>query len=190
MGKRRDIRQLLAILIGAAALAVVVLIGRHFWQRQGEGQPMVGPSSLADATVSQMHITESRGGQKRWDLTAATAEYDKAADRSSLTRLRFMVFGQHSVGPMTITADRGDYHHATKDLHLVGNVRADNGKNLSFATDKVTFVGGSSLLTTTERVTLTDGNLRVEGVGMELQTNEKQVRILKRVVATITPGER
>ncbi len=190
MRRIRDIRRLLALLIGVATLAVVALIGRHFWQEQGSDQSALHSSAAVDAAVRLVHFTELREGLKRWELTSATAEYDKTADSSRLTQLRFMLFDAPPVGPMTITADSGNYHHGTKDVQLIGNVRADNGREMSFATGRVTYVAGRSLLATSDRVTLTDGNLRVQGVGMELFTNDKRVRILHQVVATITPGER
>jgi lipopolysaccharide export system protein LptC len=57
-----------------------------------------------------------------------------------------------------------------------------------FTTDRVAYVSSRSLLHTDDRVEFSDGNLNVEGVGMELMVNTRILKINKQVTASYGGG--
>jgi LPS export ABC transporter protein LptC len=92
------------------------------------------------------------------------------------------------MGDITLTADRADYDSRSKDVKLVGNVEAKSVSGLKFTTTSVTYLAERSMIKTADRVMLSDGQLTVDGVGMELMTATKDLRIMKDVTATVTRG--
>lgn len=183
----RYLRRLLVVFVVVAVAALVVVIGRNRVARQS---PTIHQSALpqgVDLALQQIHFSETQGATRKWELFAVSAAYDKAADVTRLEKIRFIVSPASALGPLTVTADRGEYHHATKDVRLVGHVRADGDKGFHFETGQVAYRASQSMLTTPDRISLVNGPLRVTGIGLELATETRQARFLQQVTAVIAP---
>lgn len=187
MHNLNKIKRFLAILAALATLLVIATV--VFRMRQG-GSPKKGVAKLpvqVDVSLQKVHYTETKGGVKRWDLSADRAEYNRTNDTTSLLGVRFVVTGGGETGDLKVTADRADYHNATRDLTLLGNVHGVTGKGMEFSAPRVDYQAASSLLKTGERVRLVDDRLELEGVGMEFQTQTRRFKLLKDVSAVYRP---
>lgn len=187
MDKVNKIRRFLAI---AAALASVFVIATIVFRMQQESSPKLAIRKLpvqVDVSLQKVHFTEVRQGVKRWDLTAERAEYNKETDTTSLSGVRLVIAGGEQVGELRVMADRADYRNSTKDVTLSGNVQGEGSKGLSFSTSRMTYVAARSRLETAERVRFSDAELELEGVGMQFQTQTRNVRLLKDVSAVYRP---
>jgi lipopolysaccharide export system protein LptC len=71
---------------------------------------------------------------------------------------------------------------------LTGNVVAKSVSGMEFTTGRVEYIAAGSMLRSADRVKFTDGNLTVEGVGMELMVDTKRLKIMQQVNASFTPG--
>jgi LPS export ABC transporter protein LptC len=188
MLKLNNIRRFLAFFIVMAVVSVTAAIALkvHRGKIPAETLPKL-PGSI-DVAMQKIHYTETRNGIKKWDLLGDQATYDKEREVVHLTRVRLLVAAGGKMGDITLTADRADYDSRSKDVKLVGNVEAKSASGLKFTTTSVTYLSGRSMIKTDDRVKLSDRRLAVDGVGMELMTVTKDLKIMKDVTASVTRG--
>ncbi len=182
------VRRLLGLFVLLGALALLVVVFR-FFSRNGQHKMQVAtPAASVDLALKSLHFTESDPGQKLWELFAASGEYNRGADLSTLKDLRFIVF-KSGIGPVTVTARRGEYLHGARKVTLIDDVSARSEKGITFDTSRITYDTGRRTFTTAAPVRLMDGRLSVEGVGMSLDVESQKAHIQRQVSATIYPGK-
>lgn len=182
------VRRLLGlfVLLGAIALLVVVF---RFFSRNGQHKKQVTtPAASVDLALKSLHFTESDSGQKLWELFAASGDYDRTIDLSTLKDLRFILF-KSGIGPVTVTARRGEYLHTARKVTLIDDVVAKGENGITFDTPRITYDTERRMFTTAAPVRLVDGRLSVEGVGMDLDVESQKTHIQRQVSATIYPGK-
>jgi lipopolysaccharide export system protein LptC len=190
MLKPNKIRQLLAfaIIFTVLSLAVTIAVKLYLGRRSADKSVRVHPT--ADISLQKIHYTETRKGRKQWDLLAETAEYHKDKELTHLTGVRLVVAGNTATGDLTLNADMADYHNASGDVDLAGNVRAGSVSGMEFATSSAGYRSDREVIVSSEHVRFSDGRLSVEGVGMELAVDSRRVRIGGGVTANIAPGKK
>lgn len=188
MIKLSKIRQLLALVIILAVLALAAAIALKAYRGMRGGPVLPSLPKNIEVSLQKIHFTESKGGEKKWDLLADKAEYDKSGDVVRLTGIRLEVAAAGKTGDIVLTSERAAYYTRTRDVELFGNVVAKSASGMAFTTGRVAYVAASSMLRTADRVRFSDGNLAVEGIGMEFMVNRKQLKIMRQVAASYTPG--
>ena len=189
MQKSNKIRQFLAIAIVGAGLSLAVPIILKVY-REKAPLPAADRLPAADVSLQKIHYAETKMGKKRWDLLADRADYDKRKDLTRLAGVQLTVVSDGPEGDIKLVADHADYHIASGDLELAGNVKARSRSGMRFTTNTVAYQSARALITTADPVSFSHGMMAVEGVGMALDTNARTVRILHRVTANITPGNK
>lgn len=184
----RFVRRLLGLFVLLATVALLVVVFRYFNRDGQQNKQKSSSSAPVDLALKSLHFTESDAGQKVWELFAASGDYNKGKDLSVLKDLRFTLF-KSGIGPVTVTARRGEYQHAARRVTLAGDVNAMGEGGVSFATQRVTYDTARRAFSTAAQVRLVDGRMTVEGVGMDLDVAGQQARIKSRVSATIYPGK-
>ncbi len=184
----RKIRQILALVIIAATLAVAGTIALKAYRSMRVGTLLPSLPKNIDVSLQKIHYTETKGGVKKWDLVADKGEYDKVKEAILLNRVSFEVTMSGTTGNVVLTADRGTYHVRSKDIELVGKVVARSASGMTFTTEKATYQAARSMVCSSDRVKFTDGGLAVAGTGMEFNVETKQLKILKDVTADYKPG--
>ncbi|SNB46425.1 LPS export ABC transporter periplasmic protein LptC [Geobacter sp. DSM 9736] len=187
MIKRNNIRQLLAlvVVVGAFFIGVTLYINVSPVPPPANPQPQL-PGNV-DMSLQGIRFTETKNGSEKWDLIADRAEYDKQQDLARLFRVNFKVAGDRRSGEITITADRADYHTVNKHVRLYGNVSARSASGMEFTTSEAFFDSSSEIIRAPGKVNFADSRMRVKGVGMELHTAGRELRIFNGVTATIDP---
>jgi LPS export ABC transporter protein LptC len=188
MIKSNKIRQLLALFVVATSLSIVVAVVVKLYRARGTAELLRKLPQNIEVSLQKIHFTETRDGMKKWDLVADKADYDKKGEVTHLTGVRLVVAGENAMGDITLTAPRADFHNATKDVRMDGNVVAKTASGMEFTATDAAYIAARSLIMTSGRVSFTDGKLKLEGVGMEFMPKTKNVRILNRVTAKIMPG--
>lgn len=188
MVKLSKIRQLLALVIILAVLALAAAIALKAYRGMRGGSVLPSLPKNIEVSLQKIHFTESTGGKKKWDLLADKAEYDKSGEVVRLTGIRLEVAAAGKTGDIVLTSERAAYYTRTRDVELSGNVVAKSASGMEFTTGRVAYVAASSMLRTADRVRFSDGNLAVEGIGMEFMVNRKQLKIMRQVAASYTPG--
>jgi len=183
------VRRLLGLMVLLGALALMAVVYRYFSRSDQSKKHHSSPAASVDLALKTLHFTESTAGQKMWELFAASGEYNKSADLSTLKDLRFIVFRAGKIGPVTVTASHGEYAHGAKVVTLSENVLAKGEDGISFETSRVNYDSERRVFNTSAPVRLVDGGLDVKGVGMELKMDRQEARIHSQVEAVIYPGK-
>jgi LPS export ABC transporter protein LptC len=187
MHKLNNIRRFLVIAASLATLFVVGTIVLRMQQAKAPARKVPKLPLKVDVSLQRVHFTETRQGMKRWDLSAERAEYDKEKDRTTLTGVRLVLNGKTPAGDLTVSADRAEYHNATRDVVLDGNVVGRSGSGIEFSTSRLNYVAARSQLETSQRVRFSDAGLLIEGTGMEFHTQTRKMKLLKDVSAVYRP---
>jgi len=187
MHKLNNIRRFLAIVASLAALLVVATIAFRMHRGGAPARTVPKLPLKVDVSLQRVHYTETKGGVKRWDLSADRAEYNKEADSTTLTGVRLIVAGATATGELQVTAERAEYRNGTRDVQLSGNVHGHSGSGIDFTTSRVNYLAARSQLETGEPVRFSDGSLQLEGVGMQFQTQTRRLRLMKDVTAVYRP---
>ena len=182
------IRQILALAIITATLAVAGAIALKAYRGMQTGPLLPSLPKNIDVSLQKIHYTETKGGVKKWDLVADKAEYDKVNELIRLSVIRLEVAGAGKEKELVLTADRGTYHTANKNVDLVGNVVAKSASGMVFTTGQAAYAADRSMVHTADRVKFSDGSLTVEGRGMEFLVAEKKMKILQDVTSSFIPG--
>lgn len=183
MQKLNKIRRFLAIVATLAAVSVVATIAFRMHQRSAPKPAVRKLPVQVDVSLQKVHYTETTQGVKRWDLSADRAEFNKQNDVTVLFGVRLVVNGGADTGDLLVTADRADYHNATRDVTLSGNVVGKTGKGMSFSAPQLTYLAARSRLETNQRVRLIDRGVELEGVGMQFDTQTRRFKLMKDVSA-------
>ena len=190
MLRPKTIRRLLAVVIVLTSVSLAIAIILKVYRLSRPARALRRQSPSIELSLQQIHYTESDGSVKKWDLYAASADFDKDRNVTRLTKIRLVFPKDGTRNEMTLTADRAVYDNAGKDVHLSGNVLAGDGKQLRFATDRLSYIAARSQVTTQDRIEFVDGPLTVRGTGMSLSTATGSAHVLHAVTATIAPGNK
>lgn len=182
------VRRLLGLFVLLGAIALLFVVFRFFNRNGQQKKQVTTPTASVDLALKSFHFTESDSGQKLWELFAAQGDYNRTTDLSTLKDLRFTLL-KSGIGPVTVTARRGEYHHAAGKVTLVDDVVAKGERGIAFDTPRITYDTGRRTFATTAPVRFVDGRLSVEGVGMDLDVEGRTAHIRKQVTATIYPGK-
>jgi LPS export ABC transporter protein LptC len=126
-----------------------------------------------------IRIVQKKDGVQSWVLTAKRADISKKGDEANLTDIKVEVKDKG----VTIYADKGLYNMDTKKMSIEGPITAKNDE-YSITTGQVEIDSSAGLLKTNEDVLIKGKKFVLQGKGMELNNNEKKVRIMRDVKAT------
>lgn len=186
MPKNNNIRHFVGVglLVAVLALSVYIVVK----QRQaGPANVETQQAPRAEVTVKGVRFTEEKGGRNVVDLTAATGDFDRTRNVTRLSKVRVAFAGETPRDGLILTATDAEYDNASRDVRLSGSVLAKGASGAEFRSERLEYTAARGVIRTTDRVTLADGNLRVEGVGLECTVQGRNVRIMKDVTAQIGP---
>ncbi len=183
------LRRLLGGILVVALLAVVAVTVSFFVENTRREKQPSPRHPAADVGLKAIHFTESDADRKKWELFAESGEYDKAAEKTTLATIRFIVESDQK-GPVTVSAQHGEYFHASRILILKGNVVAKTEDGALFESNGVTYSTKNRIFSTKEHVRYVDKGLAVEGTGMDFTIEGFRATIHSKVSATLYPGKR
>ncbi len=186
MLKPSKIKLILALCIAAAGVWLTTVIVLKTHRSKGPVEILRQLPKNIDISLQKIHYTHIRDGEKRWSLVAEKVEYDGVRNCSYFRNVKVDLFSKgKDEGKMTLTADKAVYHDKTGDIEVEGNVVASNETFMRFETGHLFYQASSSIISTRDHIKFTEGNLSVEGIGMELMIKAKKVRVLSNVTALV-----
>jgi len=185
MQNSNKIRRVLAIAVLAAATYILVAIAMKFHRVKDPTDLLADLPKNIDLSLKKVHYTNTKDGTLQWDLVARKVDYYNDPGIIRFSEAEMLMVGKGSSGKYTLKADTADYHKDSGDVKLVGNVTATNDSGMKFTTGHVEYHAARSLISTSDQVRLVDGNLSVEGTGMEMQVDAKRLRVLHNVTAVV-----
>lgn len=185
MQKFNKIKQVLAIIVIAAASYLAVVIAVKYHRLKGPTDVLSDLPKNIDLSLQKVHYTSTKEGLLQWDLVANKVDYYNNSGVIRFTNPEIVLFGKGESGTYTLKGDTADYHKESGDVQLVGNVTANNESGMTFVTGHLEYSAARALVVTDDQVRLEDASLSVEGTGMELNLNTRKVRVLRNVTAVV-----
>jgi len=114
-----------AIIIGifvsviAWAMVVSYQITKQIDKNQSEGNTV----SSENANVENLVITETKNGQKFWELFASEGQYDNKGNRASLVNIKGYFYNNNK-RVLTFVSPNADYLVKNKEIRLFGGPKA------------------------------------------------------------------
>ena len=143
-----------------------------------------------DVSMRSITYSETRDGVRKWVLDAQQADVAQKDGRIYLTKPRFIVYLQRQPGTVTLTSGRAVYDIKNHNVTLSDTVVATGDGGMRIESEKVFYHAGRSLLISDDHVRIFHRSAAVEGDGMEFQTVNGTVRLLRNVTATLKAGGR
>jgi len=182
----RNIRFALALLVTAAIVGIVVAISlKGFRTTPPEPVSQQLPKNI-DVALQNARFTEMRDGTTVWELVAERAEYDKTGDVVYLSDIHMVYARSRTNGSITLTAAKGEYSSASKNIRLRGKVHVVTETGMVFDTESLDYLAESSLFRTADRVDFHHERLSLAATGMELDAKAETSRFLKSIDAVVT----
>lgn len=149
--------------------------------------PFPPVSTPPDITLRQIHMIETRGGSKLWELRADRAEVHEREGYTVLSRVTrpVEVTLYATQGQLTCTANRATVDLTTKDVRLEGGVVARSDQGTELRTEALRWLAASRRLQTDQSVTVSRGGWLSRGRGLEAETDLEQVRIFQNITSQL-----
>ncbi len=143
------------------------------------------PPVPPDLTLRQIHMIETRGGSKLWELWADRAEVHEREGFAVLTRVQrpveVMLYSDR--GTLRCAADRATIDLGTKDVRLEGGIVARSEDGAELRTEVLRWVTATRRVQTDQPVTMSRGAWQSRGRGLEAETDLEQVRIFQNITS-------
>ncbi|MDD2852819.1 MAG: LPS export ABC transporter periplasmic protein LptC [Desulfuromonadaceae bacterium] len=180
------IKPVLALLVIAAIAAIAAAVFRDGSGETTAVRPSVQslPRNI-DVSLKRARFSELQDGVVKWELFAEQADYGKASEVAYLSdiKMEFQHTGSH--GAVTVTANKGQYATASRDVLLTGDINAVTEDGAHFSTDSLLFSGAAALFSTADPVTFRQQRLQLTATGMDFGVDNQLARFRSSVAASI-----
>ncbi|HTU00997.1 MAG TPA: LPS export ABC transporter periplasmic protein LptC [Candidatus Sulfotelmatobacter sp.] len=149
--------------------------------------PVASNGDVPEITLESVHMVETRGGSRLWEVRADRAEVFERDGYTVLLRqarpVEVTLFSNR--GQLVCLANRATLDLKTKDVQLRGNVVARSDQGTELKTETLNWTAATRRLATTEAVTIRRGTLTSQGQGMEAETDLERVRIQQNITSEL-----
>ena len=128
--------------------------------------------------IDQMTFVASEGADSRVLLHAEKARFDPRSDSAELTVVEATVFEAGSDVVFEMTCDRGDLDLVTNDFVASGNVLGRTRDGMVFAVDRVRYDNDSGVLSSDDKVQITDEGGTYRGGGFRFFVQDKRFHLI------------
>jgi len=156
--------------------------------RSSGTNPAPSAQPQPEVILRQIHMIETRGGSRLWELRADHAEVHEREGYTILSResrpVEATLYSGH--GQLVCTANRATVDLKTKDLRLEGRVFARSEQGIELHTEALRWDAASRRLRTDQPVTVSRGGWLSQGRGLEAETDLEQVRIFQNITSRLS----
>lgn len=132
-----------------------------------------------DSFIEGVKIVHKKNGIADWVLTARRADIVKGGDEAVLQDLRLTMQDK----ALTINAGQGVYNLINKNIDIIGKITAE-GRHFTMSTADISFDNDADVMKTNAPVRIEGEKYVLQGKGLQADTGEQKMRILKDVTAT------
>ena len=179
MKKKRKTALIVVILAVIVSVSAIIAIGLR---RAPEKALLKIMSDRVDLQVRNVHYTEVGDSGMKWEITADTARYRKKENLALFEKVEVRLIMKDG-RVFVMNGDRGMFNTRSRDVEIEGNVGviSDSGDHIS--TDRLQYRDAGKRIETDRPVIMENRSVRISGVGMILNLDEKKVTLLSQVRA-------
>ena len=180
MDKKRKI--LLVLLLAAIAGVIAWAVMTVPAPPEREAQTTESPVMTYDGNT----ISETKDGQKIWELTAGHMEVDVNSQDARLENVVGHFYMQDG-RVVEVTADSGTYEHAAGDISIKGNVAITTSDGAKLASDELKWTARESLLAAIGNAVAAKDDMKANGDRIESMDGFNKIKIIGK--AHLVKGE-
>lgn len=135
--------------------------------------PTVAPHQVENST-----LTQEENGKKVWEVTIASAVYDKGRDVTVAKGIKGTLYQQDGT-TMTVTADEGEINMKSRDIVLTKNPRGVTSDEGKLVADKVTWLNKDKLILAEGNVKIVRGDTVATAKKATMQVDMKKVKLME-----------
>lgn len=180
--RKRNLLLLLALLL-AGVLATIV-ISRYRAPIEIRELTKSLPTGV-DVALQDINYTHTEGGVARWRLVAKLVEHRAVEKSTAISEPRLIFFAADGTEQGTLKARSGKVKSDFSEVEIQGEVEIVSQSGYTLQTDHLTYRHQDRTIRTDAPVRLVSKQLRLDGVGLDLNLETQHLRIPARVRAVI-----
>ena len=137
-------------------------------------------SDRADLEVKNVLYREVGGDGTKWEIRAKNASYLRKQNQANFAQVEIKLFLPDGK-VIVLTGDKGQLNTATRDITISGNVGITSLSDERFTTDYLQYSAAEQRLHTDAAVLMETPQLKINGVGLSLSLQDRDVVLLSRV---------
>ena len=184
---KRMIKLILVIFLVAAVFAVGTLLYINNKIQKGLHGTLV-KSNKADIRIEKARYTETKDGQKEWELEADSAQYFKNDNLTAFENVKVIFYSKNGVN-YTLTGREGRLRNDSKDMDIVGDVVVTSTDNYQLKTDSLQYIAGVRQISTKDKVFFTGPGINIEGTGFLADMVTEMVSVFANVRTVMEDAE-
>lgn len=151
--------------------------------------PEMEPKNDREQVMGDVHLVESREGNRDWELFAKQAVGSEGEGQWQLENVKVQFYSGKQI-QYVVTGEHGKINSETKDMEIAGHVVTRSSNGYVFETSVVQYIAQERLLQSHAPVfvkgpqTQKDSALTVRGNSMEANVDTNEIFIRDHVVAT------
>lgn len=124
------------------------------------------------------HLVETIGGKPQWELFAKEASVSSKA-KTDLEKIKCIFFSSNE--SITVEAKRGILDTDTRDIELIGDVKATTEKGTEFTSNIIRWQAKSGIFIAPGAVKIIHEKVHISGYGLEIDQERERIEIKERV---------
>jgi LPS export ABC transporter protein LptC len=141
-------------------------------------------TTSADLKLDRVRYTETREGVMEWELEAISAQYFKEENTVLFDKVKATFFGK-SGETYVLVGDKGKFNTQTKAIEVFNGVTLSSSDGYQMRTRSLKYQAEKKELSTSDAVKITGPQLRVEGIGLIVEVDRQQMKVLRQVTTTL-----
>ncbi|GAA3570343.1 LPS export ABC transporter periplasmic protein LptC [Marinobacter xestospongiae] len=180
-----------------ALLTCALVLASLLWRSDQPPEPLQaeglrGPSEPDGFVINGDYRSFDSNGDLAIRLSSPRIEQFETSERATLVEPEAILQDQPSDSPWQLTARRGDFHQATGQLSLNGNVVVtrplQDGQAATLSTEHLTLDNRSRTVHTNAPVTLTDAFGTTRATGMTAWIDDRVLELTSKVEGHYEPA--
>jgi LPS export ABC transporter protein LptC len=171
----------LVLILVAGTLSVLALRSWRKWEPEATFESI--PENV-DLTLRKIKYTKTRDGEPLWTLVADSADHSMEDGITRIINVR-MIFFDHKIGDITLTADQGEILSENRTVKVHSNVTLMSPPSNVMLTDFLEYKESANILHTDSEVRLNFDHFEVIGKGMQMDVVNRNLILLSNVKAIL-----
>ena len=184
---KRMIKPILVIFLIAAVFAVGTFLYINNKIQKGLHGTLV-KSNKADIRIEKARYTETKDGQKEWELEADSAQYFKNDNLTAFENVKVIFYSKNGVN-YTLIGREGRLRNDSKDMDIVGDVVVTSSDNYQLKTDSLQYIADVRQISSKDKVFFTGPGINIEGTGFLADMVTEMVSVFANVRTVMEDAE-
>lgn len=146
------------------AIIILILIALSYWAYSTSGNITDNAGKISQNTspdsekvnIEDMVITETREGQKFWEIYAESGRYENNANQAILSNIKGNFYKNGKV-VLSFEASQGTYNGKSKEVKLIGGIKALTDKDIFIEAKELGWIGHTDKMTAKGNVKIRKG---------------------------------